>query len=50
MGRVGDAPKAERLNLARQLLRPFEHLPDAANSWFEQLVRDCSISPRQAYR
>ncbi len=46
MGRVGDAPKAERLNLARQLLRPFEHLPDAV----EQLVRDCSISPRQAYR
>jgi predicted DNA-binding transcriptional regulator YafY len=46
MGRASDAQKAERLNLARQLLRQFEHLPEAV----EQMVRDCSISPRQAYR
>jgi predicted DNA-binding transcriptional regulator YafY len=46
MGRASDAQKAERLNLARELLRQFEHLPDAV----EQLVQDCSISPRQAYR
>ena len=46
MGRASDAQKAERLNLARHLLRQVEHLPDAV----EQMVRDCSISPRQAYR
>ena len=46
MGRASDAQKAERLNLARQLLRQCEHLPDAV----EQMVRDWRISPRQAYR
>ena len=46
MSRASDAQKAERLNLARQLLRQFEQLPDAV----EQMVRDCSLSPRQAYR
>ena len=46
MGRASDTQKAERLNRARVLLRQFEQLPDAV----ERLVRDCSISPRQAYR
>ncbi|HSM85334.1 MAG TPA: hypothetical protein VLT16_04250 [Candidatus Limnocylindrales bacterium] len=46
MARASDAQKAERLNLARSLLREHEHLPGAA----EQLARDCSISRRQAYR
>ena len=46
MGRASDVQKAERLNLARRLLRQFQRLPDAV----EQMVRDCSISPRQAYR
>ena len=46
MGRASDTQKAERLNRARVLLRQFDQLPDAV----ERLVRDCSISPRQAYR
>ena len=46
MARASDAQKAERLNLARTLLREHEHLPEAA----ERLARDCSISRRQAYR
>lgn len=46
MGRASGAQKAERLNRARTLLRDFDQLPEAA----EQLARDCSISPRQAYR
>lgn len=46
MGRASDAQKAERLNLARQLLRQVDHLPEAVQT----MVRDCSISPRQAYR
>jgi len=46
MSRASDAQKAERLNLARQLLRQFDHLPDAV----EQMARDCALSPRQAYR
>ena len=46
MGRASDAQKAERLNFARQLLRQVDHLPDAV----QRMVRDCSISPRQAYR
>lgn len=46
MGRVSQAQKTERLNHARQLLRKFDHLPDAV----EQMVLDCAISPRQAYR
>jgi len=46
MGRASDAQKGERLNRARVLLREFDQLPDAV----ERLARDCSISPRQAYR
>jgi predicted DNA-binding transcriptional regulator YafY len=46
MARASDARKAERLNLARTLLREHEHLPEAV----EHLARDCSISKRQAYR
>jgi predicted DNA-binding transcriptional regulator YafY len=46
VARASDAQKAERLNLARTLLREHEHLPEAA----ESLARDCSISRRQAYR
>jgi hypothetical protein len=46
MPRASDAQKAERLNRARVLLRQGEQLPEAV----ERLVRDCSISPRQAYR
>ena len=46
MGRASDAQKAQRLNRARVLLRQFDQLPDAVT----RLARDCSISPRQAYR
>jgi hypothetical protein len=46
MARASDAQKAERLNLARALLREPQHLPEAA----ARLARDCSISRRQAYR
>lgn len=46
MTRASDAQKAERLNLARTLLREHKHLPDAV----EHLAQDCSISRRQAYR
>jgi hypothetical protein len=46
MGRANDAEKAERLNHARGLLQQFDHLPDAV----DKMVRDCSVSPRQAYR
>src|SRR5271165_7626406 len=46
MGRADDIEKAERLNRARQLLEQFDHLPDAV----EKMVRDCRVSPRQAYR
>ena len=46
MTRANDIQKAERLNHARTLLRQVEQLSDAA----ERLARDCSISPRQAYR
>ncbi len=47
MARASDAQMAERLNLARTLLRE-EHpyLPQAA----ERLAQTCSISMRQAYR
>jgi predicted DNA-binding transcriptional regulator YafY len=45
MPRANDAQKAERLNLARDLLRRRE-LPDAAL----ELAQTCSISHRQAYR
>jgi len=46
MPRASDIQKAERLHRARTLLRQVEQLSDAA----ERLARDCSISPRQAYR
>jgi hypothetical protein len=46
MARAGDFQKAERLNRARDLLQQGDPLSDAV----EQLARDCSISPRQAYR
>ena len=45
MGRASDAQKAERLNRARYLLGRF-NLPQAVG----KLARECSISPRQAYR
>jgi len=44
--RASEIRKIERLNRARDLLLHFDHLSDAV----EQLVQDCSISPRQAYR
>jgi hypothetical protein len=46
MPRASDAQKAERLNRARVLLRQVDQLSEAV----ERLARDCSISPRQAYR
>ena len=46
MARASHAQKAERLNLARTLLREHAHLPAAA----ERLAQTCSISRRQAYR
>ena len=46
MPRASSVQKAERLNRALVLLRQVEQLSDAV----EKLARDCSISPRQAYR
>src|SRR5919204_5557984 len=46
MTRAKDTEKAERLNHARGLLQRFDHLPDAV----DKMVRDCAVSPRQAYR
>ena len=46
MPRASESQKAERLHRARDLLRHVDQLSDAV----EQLVQDCSISPRQAYR
>ena len=46
MARASDIERAERLNHARGLLQRFDHLPDAV----ERMVRDCSVSHRQAYR
>ena len=46
MARASDAEKAERLNHARTLLQRFDYLPDAV----DKMVRDCSVSHRQAYR
>ena len=46
MARANEIQKAERLNLARTLLREHEQLPEAV----ERLVQTCSISRRQAYR
>ena len=45
MTRASDTQKAERLNLARDLLR-HKQLPEAAS----ELAQRCSISHRQAYR
>jgi predicted HicB family RNase H-like nuclease len=46
MPRASETQKGERLNRARDLLLRGDQLSDAV----EKLVRDCSISPRQAYR
>ena|SRR3989440_2053360 len=46
MPRASDVQKAQRLNRARVLLRQVDQLSEAV----ECLARDCSISPRQAYR
>ena len=46
MDRASAIVKAQRLNHARQLLHRFDHLPGAV----EQMVQDCGVSPRQAYR
>ena len=46
MPRASENQKAERLNRARDLLGQVEQLSNAV----EELARDCSISPRQAYR
>ena len=46
MARASGTEKAERLNHARGLLQRFDDLPDAVN----RMVRDCSVSRRQAYR
>src|SRR5437879_10170130 len=46
MARANEGQKAERLNHARRLLQRFDSLPDA----LDRMVRDCSVSPRQAYR
>jgi hypothetical protein len=44
--RANESQKAERLNRARDLLLLVDRISDAV----EQLARDCSISPRKAYR
>ena len=46
MPRASESEKAERLNRARDLLLHVDQLSVAV----EQLARDFSISPRQAYR
>src|ERR1043166_2355981 len=46
MARASDIEKAERLNHARRLLQRFDYLPDAVDN----MVRDCAVSHRQAYR
>src|SRR2546428_14094737 len=46
MDRASANVKAERLNHARELLQRIDHLPDAV----AQMVHDCGVSPRQAYR
>src|SRR5258708_21903688 len=46
MPRARGSQKAERINRAGDLLLRVDQLSDAV----EQLARDCSISPRQAYR
>ena len=44
--RARSALRAERLNHARDVWGQVQALPDAVR----QLVRECGISPRQAYR
>lgn len=46
MDRASAVAKAERLNHARELLQQFDYLPEAV----AQMVQDCGVSPRQAYR
>ena len=46
MPRASDSQRAERLNRAQYLLRHVDQLSEAV----ERLAKDCSISPRQAYR
>ena len=46
MPRASESQKAERLNRARDLLRQIDRFSAAV----DQLAKDCSISPRQAYR
>src|SRR5260370_30993186 len=46
MPRARESEKAERLNRARDLLRRVDQLSESV----ERLARECSISPRQAYR
>jgi predicted DNA-binding transcriptional regulator YafY len=46
MARATNTKKAERLNLARTVLREHRYMPDAVDA----LTRACSISRRQAYR
>lgn len=46
MAPASDTQKAERLNLARTLLRRYRRWPQAA----AQLAQTCSISLRHAYR
>jgi predicted DNA-binding transcriptional regulator YafY len=46
MTRATAVEKARRLNHARAVLERVDQLPEAA----ARMVRDCGISPRQAYR
>jgi len=46
MPRASQALQVKRLNHARELLQQFPHLPDALS----HMVRDSTLSPRQAYR
>src|SRR6202140_5252597 len=46
MSRASEAQRAERLNHARDLLLHVDQFSAAV----EQMAKDCSISPRQAYR
>ena len=46
MARASHAETAQRLNLARKLLRQSGSLAQAVH----KLARSCAISPRQAYR
>ena len=46
MSRATAVEQARRLNHAREVLERVDHLPEAA----DRMVRDCGVSPRQAYR